>query len=297
MGGASDWLGKVAVPVSAVAAGCVQAKGTKGVGFKMDMKGQVAVALIGIASGLLLIDKFLFLPSEEVFPSRSVSTVTAVVGGKAQSETIKSSEPVPAEPVPSEPASTESTESTESAVPAKPAHASKDAPLTFLPEGLIRVDQHSQGATAFYFESVSAPKAESSVKAAPMDEPSPDVRPAQEPAAPAQEPAAEKPEQELSTNAHPAAAASVTAPSALFVQEGLSRVEEHPFGATAFYSENALPAASTSEQSAVPVQPASTSVGVHSTTAVSPVVATSPFFQDGLIRVDHHAYGATAFYR
>ena len=71
------------------------------------------------------------------------------------------------------------------------------------------------------------------------------------------------------------AAATADVPKTFF-QEGLTHVDKHAHGATAFYFEGSLVA--------LAVQKAITRTSL-------------PFRQEGLVRVNNHAYGATAFYK
>lgn len=64
--------------------------------------------------------------------------------------------------------------------------------------------------------------------------------------------------------------------SPTFFQEGLTRVDTHTYGATAFY---------------FVVEPQKTDLE-----AVAVAATDVTFFQSGLVRVDQHANGATAFY-
>lgn len=134
------------------------------------------------------------------------------------------------------------------------ATATANVSPTFSKEGLTRVDEHAHGATAFYFEGSPAVK---------------EV----------------KPNTQHAGEAHKAAAkpAAVTSDATSFYQEGLTRMDEHEHGATAFYFEGS------------PVTKEHKAESHH--VVVANTSDLPPFLQEGLSRVDQHAYGATAFYQ
>ncbi len=238
----------------------------------------LVVFVLGLGGALMALDTVMegdALPHQKAL--RSSAKATAANPAPETKVVAEAPPPVAASPAADEapPAAVAALAASEPAtVKAAPVVAApvSSKPITFMSEGLIRVEKHEFGATAIYHEAshvekpVVAPPVVAA--AAPGEAAVPVV--AAEPVVAAAPPA-------VAAAAPAVAAAPAQNKSITFMPEGLVRVEKHLFGATASYY--VAPQAKITDPAAVPDQS-----------------KTPPYMKDGLIRVDEHEFGAPAIY-